>query len=113
MGTLEFPEQKPECQAEALVFSGRPNPKWTVPKGVVKGLEKIWSSLEPAGPEMPPSGLGLSGFPPEVWTESGVARLRDNGHAKDGNQEGVSPGYGPKVRGDALGFCSPGGPAGL
>lgn len=54
MGTSEFPEQMPECQAEALVFSGRPNPTWTVAEGVVKKLEEIWRSLAPALPEMPP-----------------------------------------------------------
>ncbi len=49
--------------AEALIFSGRPNPKWNIDKDQSKRLEEIWNSLEPFTGELPfPPILGYRGF---------------------------------------------------
>lgn len=39
--------------AGALIFSGRPDPTWTVKKRVVERLEKLWASLELSSEEIP------------------------------------------------------------
>ena len=50
-----------EVEVELDVFSGRPNPRWTLMAGRAEEVAELLRGLEPAdGPE--PSGLGYRGF---------------------------------------------------
>ncbi len=42
-----------ECIARALIFSGRPDPTWTIDDSTLNTLEKIWESLVPVKGEEP------------------------------------------------------------
>lgn len=48
-----------KCRATALVYSGRPDPEWTVDNEKLETLEHIWNELPPstsASPAAPPLG---------------------------------------------------------
>jgi hypothetical protein len=48
-----------EWLAQALVYSGRPDPAWVVPGSTVDELLDLWAGLPPrpdSGPEPPPLG---------------------------------------------------------
>jgi hypothetical protein len=50
-------------QATAFLYSGRPDPSWPVPAGVVQRVEALWRTLPPStetGPVSPPP-LGYRG----------------------------------------------------
>ncbi|HEY9247019.1 MAG TPA: hypothetical protein VIO11_09255 [Candidatus Methanoperedens sp.] len=52
-----------EWVGEALIFSGRTNPKWNIDKEKSRMLEETWDSLEPFTGEPPsPPILGYRGF---------------------------------------------------
>ncbi len=52
----------PESNATALVFSGRPNPTWTISADDTATLLGVWEGLESAETGPPePSGLGYRG----------------------------------------------------
>lgn len=42
----------------AFVFSGRPNPTWSVRPSVAENLQRIWNALAPAE-KQPTPGIGL------------------------------------------------------
>jgi hypothetical protein len=59
MGTSRSSKQSIQGVASAFIFSGRPEPTWTVSPGMVQRLEAIWNSLEPRAknpPSAPPLG---------------------------------------------------------
>jgi hypothetical protein len=59
MGISKLNETIKECIGGASIFSGRPDPTWSVGEEVAKKLEKIWGSLEPwtgEHPSAPPLG---------------------------------------------------------
>lgn len=49
--------------AGALVYSGRPDPTWSIPKQIAKRLEELWASLATSEEkyEPRPGGLGYRG----------------------------------------------------
>jgi hypothetical protein len=62
MDTSKSGEASSDYVGEAVVFSGRKNPTWTVDASVGRQLEKIWSTLEATGEPLPQtSALGYQG----------------------------------------------------
>jgi hypothetical protein len=58
MGTSKSSEQA-EYLAGVSIFSGRPDPSWTVSPGVAERLQSLWDSLETSDriqPQPPPLG---------------------------------------------------------
>jgi hypothetical protein len=74
-----------EWLAQALVFSGRPDPEWTVPATVAGQLLRLWAEL-PQGAEGPvPPRLGYRGCllrAPDgrTWRASGNTVTLGEGH---------------------------------
>jgi len=62
MDTSKSFEPRRKWEASALVFSGRPDPRWTPERTVVERLERLWKSLPPCQ-EIPPTAppLGYRG----------------------------------------------------
>ena len=62
MGTSRSNNNRPEWAGSAFIFSGRPDPTWSVDKSISRRLEEIWDSLEPLVGERPsPPLLGYRG----------------------------------------------------
>jgi hypothetical protein len=62
-----------------LVFSGRPDPEWSVPGDHVTRLLEIWATLEPAPPRAASAPkLGYRGV--EFSLDAGESYLADAGH---------------------------------
>jgi hypothetical protein len=75
-----------EWLAQALVFSGRPDPAWAVPGSTVEKLLELWANLPPRPehpPEPPPLGYRgclLRAPDGRIWRSfGGVVTLAD-GH---------------------------------
>jgi hypothetical protein len=66
-----------DCRGAAFVFSGRPDPEWTVPAGARRRLQEIWSALMPGAPAAPSApALGYRGCalrcpPADEWLAYG------------------------------------------
>jgi len=58
---ISKPELNNQYVAEALIFSGRNNPRWSVSTAVGNQLENIWNSLEVCEFVSEPTGLGYVG----------------------------------------------------
>jgi hypothetical protein len=58
-----------DWRAEALVFSGRPDPTWTVPMSSVEELLSVWAEL--------PSGTGQRPGPPPLGYRGCLLRAPD------------------------------------
>lgn len=59
MGTSKSTEQGTEYLAGVSIFSGRPDPTWTVSQSAAERLQSLWDSLEAsprAQPQPPPLG---------------------------------------------------------
>src|SRR5439155_26509552 len=55
-------DQKSALQGRAALYSGRPDPVWTVNRRDAASLERIWSRLLPhKGPSPQPPALGYRG----------------------------------------------------
>ncbi len=62
MDTSKSNNQSSLSIAGALIFSGRPDPTWTVPPDVVAELERLWDSLESTAQPLPAApALGYRG----------------------------------------------------
>ncbi len=75
--------KRPQWIGGALIFSGRPDPTWTVNQKVARQLEEIWASLEPGmvkPPSAPPLGYRgcfLKGVGDREWfAYGGVVTLK-------------------------------------
>ncbi len=45
------------------IFSGRPDPEWTIDESILDEMEQLWAALTPADSELRiPSKLGYRGF---------------------------------------------------
>ena len=52
-----------QCQVEVDVFSGRPNPSWSLPEGVHASLMSMWDEASPCPPGLiHESRLGYRGI---------------------------------------------------
>jgi hypothetical protein len=62
MDTSKSSEQGTEYLAGASIFSGRPDPTWTVSQNVAERLKALWDSLRsPARTQPQPQPLGYRG----------------------------------------------------
>ncbi len=62
MGTSKSSEQAAEYLAGVSIFSGRPDPTWTVSQSAAERLKSLWDSLEAsARPQPSPPPLGYRG----------------------------------------------------
>lgn len=62
MGTSKSSEQATEYLAGVSIFSGRPDPTWTVSQSVAERLKSLWDSLEAsADRQQQPPPLGYRG----------------------------------------------------
>lgn len=63
MDTSKSPEPPPAAEASAIIFSGRPDPIWSLPVELADQIVRLWTSSTPL-PECAdaPSGLGYRGF---------------------------------------------------
>jgi hypothetical protein len=62
MGTSKSSEQGTKYLAGVSIFSGRPDPTWTVSQSVAERLMALWDSLEAtAGKQQQPPPLGYRG----------------------------------------------------
>jgi hypothetical protein len=62
MDTSKSTEQDTTYVAGVSIFSGRPDPTWTISQDVAKRLQSLWDSLESsAGPQPQPPVLGYRG----------------------------------------------------
>jgi hypothetical protein len=64
MGTSNFnePDLESEYVAEAILYSGRQNPRWVLSVDLGRHLETIWSGLRPSTAAIAtPVGLGYRG----------------------------------------------------
>lgn len=52
---------EPRWRASALLYSGRPNPEWTVASDDAERIEALWFTLQPAYAHAPAPGLGYRG----------------------------------------------------
>lgn len=71
--------------AQALVFSGRPDPEWTVPASAAGQLLRLWAELpqgteEPAPPPLGYRGCLLRAPDGRTWRTSGRSVTLDDGH---------------------------------
>jgi hypothetical protein len=58
MATSKSVKKAAQWIGGALVFSGRPDPTWTVPDQTARELESHWAGLQPAMGSLPvPPGL--------------------------------------------------------
>lgn len=62
MGTLKSNKQADKYIGGASIFSGRPDPAWTVSQGEAQRLETLWDSMESYMGALPPAPvLGYRG----------------------------------------------------
>jgi hypothetical protein len=63
MATSRSPESTPPGTARACLFSGRPDPTWTLDRDRVEQLLRIWAELESTTRDLPPAPpLGYRGI---------------------------------------------------
>jgi hypothetical protein len=60
-----------------LVYSGRPDPEWTVDAEAVQRLDAVWAGLSPVTPQSSEPKLGYRGI--ELRQDDGVAYLANAG----------------------------------
>ena len=62
MGTSRSSERRAKHTGGASIFSGRPDPSWTVDEKTVKRLKALWNLMEPHGGAPPQApALGYRG----------------------------------------------------
>jgi hypothetical protein len=75
-----------DWQAQALVFSGRPDPAWVVPNGIAERLLALWAELpsradrRPSPPPLGYRGCLLRAPDGRTWESSGGQVTFDDGH---------------------------------
>jgi hypothetical protein len=89
MATSKSSKQATRWTAGALIFSGRPDPTWTIDQRTARRLEKLWASLPPwpgpvpGGPVLGYRGCFVKSSDSREWfTYGGVATLRAHGSSE-------------------------------
>ena len=62
MATSKSNDARRKCRATAAIFSGRPDPQWSVPASTANRLKRLWRQLDAAeGPPGRAPALGYRG----------------------------------------------------
>ena len=89
MATSKSNDARRKCRATASIFSGRPDPQWSVPASTANRLKRLWRQLDAAeGPAGRAPALGYRGVTLECaagdsWFAYGGTVSRGREHRRD------------------------------